>query len=117
MLKHCIQKNLARGYLSLLHQYVNKLKQGNSVARDLPRTGSENNTTIFVIYILDIDSHCPYLLSGETTFQLKIPLHVYLRIERNHLPHLTSKWRGTFQYFQSHDKIPYIYYLEKPPPI
>ena len=32
-------------------------------------------------------------------------------------PHLTSKWRGTFQYFQSHDKIPYIYYLEKPPPI
>ena len=30
-------------------------------------------------------------------------------------PHLTSKWRGTFQYFQSHDKIPYIYYLEKPP--
>ena len=45
-------------------------KQGNSVARDLPRTGSETNTTIFVIYILDIDSHCPYLLSGETTFQL-----------------------------------------------
>ena len=31
--------------------------------------------------------------------------------------HLTSKWRGTFQYFQSHVKIPYIYYLEKPPPI
>ena len=26
-------------------------KQGNSVARDLPRTGSETNTTIFVIYI------------------------------------------------------------------
>ena len=47
-------------------------KQGNSVARDLPRTGSKTNTTIFVIYILDIhiDSHCPYLLSGETTFQL-----------------------------------------------
>ena len=44
-----------------------KDKQGNSVARDLPRTGSETNTTIFVIYILDIDSHCPYLLSGETT--------------------------------------------------
>ena len=35
----------------------------------------------------------------------------------NHLPHLTSKWRGTFQYFQFHDKMPYIYYLEKPPPI
>ena len=26
-------------------------KQGNSVTRDLPRTGSETNTTIFVIYI------------------------------------------------------------------
>ena len=46
------------------------IKQGNSVARDLPRTGSKTNTTIFVIYILDIDSHCPYLLFGETTFQL-----------------------------------------------
>ena len=45
-------------------------KQGNSVARDLLRTGSETNTTICVIYILDIDSHCPHLLSGETTFQL-----------------------------------------------
>ena len=30
-------------------------KQGNSVARDLPRTGSETNTTIFVKYILDIE--------------------------------------------------------------
>ena len=47
-----------------------KKKQGNSVARDLPPTGSEANTTIFVLYILDIDFHCPYLLSGETTFQL-----------------------------------------------
>ena len=59
------------------------VKQGNSVARDLPRTGSETNTTIFVIYILDIDSHCPYLLSGETTFQLKFPIST---IWRNHLP-------------------------------
>ena len=96
------------------------IKQGNSVARDLPRTGSETNTTIFVIpvYILDIDSHCPYLLSGETTFQLTScsnSLHVYLRFGETTC-HLTSKWRGTFQYFQSHDKIPYIYYLEKPPP-
>ena len=32
-------------------QNVNKIQQGNSVARDLPRTGSETNTTIFVIYI------------------------------------------------------------------
>ena len=60
------------------------IKQGNSIARDLPRTGSDTNTTIVVIpvYILDIDSHCPYLLSGETTFQLTScsnSLHVYLR--------------------------------------
>ena len=33
------------------------------VAQDLPPTGSEANTTIFFfIYILDIDSHSPYLL-------------------------------------------------------
>ena len=31
--------------------------------------------------IMDIDSNCPYLLFGETT------------------SHLTSKWRGTFQYY------------------
>ena len=57
----------ANAALITMDTYV---QQGNSVARDLPRTGSETNTTIFVIYILDIDSHCPYLLSGETTFQL-----------------------------------------------
>ena len=37
---------------------------------------------LLYIYILDIDSHCPYLLSGETTFQLTScsnSLHVYLR--------------------------------------
>ena len=54
----------------LTQDWFARKKQGNSVARDLPRTGSETNTTIFVIYILDIDFHCPYLLSGETTFQL-----------------------------------------------
>ena len=43
-------------------------------------TRSEANATIFVyIYILDIDSDCPYLLTGETTFHLtsgikKIPV-------------------------------------------
>ena len=42
-------------------------KQGNSVVRDLPPTGSEANTTILFSYILDIDSYCPYLLFGETT--------------------------------------------------
>ena len=58
---------LANAALITMETYV---QQGNSVARDLPWTGSETNTTIFVIYILDIDSHCPYLLSVETTFQL-----------------------------------------------
>ena len=57
----------ANAALITMETYV---QQGNSVARDLPRTGSETNTTIFVIYILDIDSQCPYLLSGETIFQL-----------------------------------------------
>ena len=43
--------------------YLTQNKQGNSVARDLPPTGSEANTTIVVfLYILDIDSHCPYLM-------------------------------------------------------
>ena len=54
----------------IINMILYKNKQGNSVTQDLPRTGSETNTTIFVVYILDIDSHCPYLLSGETTFQL-----------------------------------------------
>ena len=40
-------------------------KQGNSVARYLPPTGSEANTTIFVLYILDIDSHCPIYYMGK----------------------------------------------------
>ena len=34
------------------------------------KTRQQANTPIFVLYILDRDSHCPYLLSGETTFQL-----------------------------------------------
>ena len=38
-------------------------------------------------------------------------------LEKPSPPFNRSKWRGTFEYFQSHDKMPYIYYLEKPPPI
>ena len=56
-------------------------KQGNSVAQNLPPTGSEANTTPTPPPTLGIknqnkgmedivDSHCPYLLSGETTFHL-----------------------------------------------
>ena len=102
-------------------QSTTHLKQGNSVTRDLPQTGSETNTTIFVIYIY-IGYRFPLSLSTiwgnhlPVNFMLKFPTCIST-IWRNHLPHLTSKWRGTFQYFQSHDKIPYIYYLEKPPPI
>ena len=95
--------------------------KGNSVARDLPRTGSETNTTIFVIYIY-IGYRFPMSLS--TIWGNHLPANIVFKfptcistIWRNHLPHLTSKWRGTFQYFQFHDKMPYIYYLEKPPPI
>ena len=40
-------ENLQQVFLYMGHN----VKQGNSVARDLPRTGSETNTTIFVIYI------------------------------------------------------------------
>ena len=52
-------------YLCLINRYIYIYPYS-----DLPRTGSETNTTIFVIYtcILGIDSHCPYLLSGETTW-------------------------------------------------
>ena len=50
-----------RGFF--LVKYETRVQQGNSVSRDLPSTGSEANTTIILcIYILDINSHCPYLL-------------------------------------------------------
>ena len=54
------------------------MKQGNSVARDLPPTGSEANTTPHawdqkseqgngpgMDDILDIDSHCPIYYLGK----------------------------------------------------
>ena len=103
------------------HIWDTKSEQGNSVARDLPRTGSETNTTIFVIYRY-IGYRFPLSLSTiwgnhlPVNFMFKFPTWIST-IWRNHLPHLTSKWRGTFQYFQFHDKMPYIYYVEKPPPI
>ena len=68
----------------------NKKKQGNSVARDLPRTGSETNTTIFVIYILDIDSHCTIWGNHLQLTSCKNSLHVYLRFGQT-TSHLTSK--------------------------
>ena len=47
-----------------------------------PHIWDKKNQNKGIEDILDIDSHCPYLLFGETT------------------SHLTSKWRGTIQYFQ-----------------
>ena len=77
-------------------------KQGNSVIQDLPQTRSEANTTISVLYILDIDSHCPYLLTEAiwgnhlpVNFMLKFPISTILK---KHLPF--NQWRGTFKYFQ-----------------
>ena len=53
------------------------MKQGNSVARDLPPTGSEANTTIFVLYI---GSRFPLSLSTiwGNHFHVKIPyMYIY----------------------------------------
>ena len=75
---------------------ISFLIQGNSVARDLPRTGSETNTTIFVIYIY-IGYRFPLSLSTiwgnhlPVNFMLKFPTCILSTILRNHLPHLTSK--------------------------
>ena len=68
------------------------------------RLRSEHHNFCF-IYILDIDSYCPYLLSGETTCHLArgciayIDSHYPYLLFRETTSHLTSKWRDTFQYF------------------
>ena len=57
---------------------------GNSIKFEKNITPPPQTTPTFEIqnqHIMDIDSNCPYLLFGETT------------------SHLSSKWRGTFQYF------------------
>ena len=119
------------------HKFIRR--QGNSVTRDLPPTGSEANTTIY-IYLLDIDSHCPiyYCFSKQKNILFFIPRIFFSRNVGNsikckkttptfdmfeiknqnkgiedimdidsHCPyllfgvttsHLTSKW-STFQYF------------------
>ena len=74
-------------------------RQGNSVARDLPPTGSEANTTIFVyIYIGYRFPTVPiYYRENHLPFNShKNSLHVLLFGETT--SHLTSKWRGTFQF-------------------
>ena len=61
-------------------------KQGNSVARDLPRTGSETNTTIFVIgyrFPLSLSTICGNHL--PVNFMSKFPTCIST-IWRNHLP-------------------------------
>ena len=54
---------------------TSSFKQGNSVARDLPQTGSETNTTIFVIYI-----HIGYRfpLSLSTIWGNHLPVNITL---------------------------------------
>ena len=65
--------------------WVKKLKeQGNSVARDLPPTGSEaiNTTIVVFLYILDIDSHCPYIyycFSKQKNILFFIPRIIFSR--------------------------------------
>ena len=63
-----------------------KIKQGNSVARDLPPTGSEANTTIVYIYI-----YIGYRFPLSTMWGNHLPLNFLLKfpistIWRNHLP-------------------------------
>ena len=88
---------------------------------EISREQVQRLTPQFLLYIY-IGYRFPLSISTiwgnhvPVNFMLKFPTCIST-IWRNHLPHLTSKWRGTFQYFQSPDKIPYIYYLEKPPPI
>ena len=85
--------------------------------RWFPQIVDRNSGNLYPIYIY-IGYRFPLFLSTiwgnhlPVNFMSKFPT-----IWRNHLPHLTTKWRGTFEYFQSHDKMPYIYYLEKPDPI
>ena len=76
-------KNFQINPLWICISYV--IEQGSSVARDLPPTGSEANTTILSIYILYIDTHCPYLLFGETTER---------RTDRGALQYLPSRAFG-----------------------
>ena len=62
--------------------------------------------TTRIINIMDIDCNCPSLLFGETT------------------SHLTSKWRGTFQYFfnvensikRESERIVFLTKIHTPPP-
>ena len=76
-----IQSNPSYDMLLMSSQRSFMPKQGNSVARDLPPTGSEANTTIVVfLYILDIDSHCPYLLLFfKTKIYFVIPRIIFSR--------------------------------------
>ena len=73
--------------LNMYILYQPTYKQGNSVTRaEISR--QQVHKLIPLFYILDIDSHCPYLLSGETmhlpfNFMFKFPIST---IWWNHLP-------------------------------
>ena len=76
-----LQINLYMKNMSSTAQYKLHEIQGNSITRDLPPTGSEANTTIFCIYVLDInlDSHCPYLHSWSTIWGNHLTFNLMLK--------------------------------------
>ena len=86
--KFCLDQGIRVKRTVLKKTIENNRKQGNSVARDLLPTGSEANTTIFVLYILDI-----FPLSLSTIWGNHLPVNFVLKFPTC------------------------IYDLEKPPPI
>ena len=90
---HAQTDRLTDGRLACPRQYIyffnpriffsrnvgHSIKCKKNITPPPPHTFEITNQNKRIEDILDIDSHCPYLLFGETT------------------SHLTNKWRGTFQ--------------------
>ena len=96
-------------------QYLNKATRSPDISREQVQKLTPQFCYIYIGYRFPVSLSTIWGNHLPVNFMLKFPTCIST-IWRNHLPHLTSKWRGTFQYFQSHDKMPYIYYLAKPPP-
>ena len=69
----------------------------SNIRYQYPRSKKNQNKEMEDI-ILDIDSHCPYLLSGETTFRLTSCSNSLSTIWRNHLP-FNQQVKGHFSIF------------------
>ena len=84
-------------------QYIPGLRRRREITRETRQLGRPRSpANRFPLSLSTIwGNHLP------VNFMLKFPTCIST-IWRNLLPHLTSKSRGTFQYFQSHDKMPYI---------